>query len=131
MANAEEAHEEISNTIRNAILKKVSTVALRNYTYDPDRGVDLEVDLLVLLNYQLCLFEIKTGSKERKARKQLQMHKTCMINLQNKLSAKGLLFTEVKTFWVSWNKEKVVNTITNKEVHIADFLENPIPFLLE
>lgn len=54
-----------------------------------------------------------------------------MTYLQNEMSAQGLFFTEIKTFWVSWKESKVVNTTTDKEIHITEFLANPVPFLLQ
>ena len=127
----EEVHDDIIETIKEAIRKQVRITFRKNYVYNLDRDVAFEIDLIVLLNQHLYIFEIKTGIRERKARKQLQIHKSGLKLLQNKLSAKGLFFSEIKTFWVSWKEEKVVNTITNKETHLAEFLNNPLPFLLK
>ena len=127
----EEIHERIVETVRQAILRRLRAPIRKNYLYTPEKGVDLEIDMFVILNNIFCIFEIKTGTKEAKARKQLRMHQSCITNLQNDLSSEGLFFSTVRTFLVSWKEDKVVNTITNKEIHVTEFLENQIPFLLQ
>ena len=128
---ASEVHENIIETVRQAILRRINVTAIANHKYAIEEGDFFEIDLIALIDNKLCIFEIKTGKKLKKAIKQLKMHKSCMTYLQNEMNAQGLFFSEVKTFWVSWKEEKVVNTSTNREIHIAEFLENPLPFLLQ
>jgi len=53
------------------------------------KGEDIfYIDLIILVGYKLFLFEIKSGTKEKKARKQFAFHKKAFFNAQKK----GLFF---------------------------------------
>src|SRR3989338_1000598 len=97
----EEIHENLVELVMKAIIQKTNVVAITNHRYSILEGTVYEIDLIVLIDNKLCIFEIKTGIKKKKALKQLNMHKDCMDHLQNEMSAQGIFFSEIRTFWVS------------------------------
>lgn len=65
----EETHENIIEQIENAILRQVNASTIVNHKYMVEKEVFFEMDLLALFDNKLYIFEIKTGTKEKKARK--------------------------------------------------------------
>lgn len=129
----EEKHEKIIKEIEEAILKVTKAKTTINFDYKvSNKDTILSVDLIVLIDFKIILFEIKSGIKERKARKQLLFHKKAFINSQNKgFPIRNVFFSEIKTFWVSYQNRKVVNTETNKAIEYTGFINNPLTFLLK
>ena len=123
-----EEHENVIKEIKKKI-KKVYPKAriFENYEYLFE-GNYFYIDLLISIDFTLFIFEIKTGSKEKKARKQLDFHKKAISILQKDLSIRDILFSKIQTLWVSVKESKIVNTETNKEIYYDNFLANPIFF---
>ncbi len=112
-------HDEIINQIEEAILKNTKAETRANFNYTMEKRSDVfSIDLVVLINFKLFLFEIKSGNKETKARKQLNFHKKAFINSQKQgyPLKRNLLFSEVIILWVSYENQKIINTETNKEI---------------
>ena len=126
-------HEEIIKEIKEAILKYTKTLVLNNFGYSIEERKEIySIDILVLIGFKLFLFEVKTGTKEKKARKQLEFHKNSFMKSQKiSLPIKNIFFTEIKTFWVAYEKDKIINIETNEETTYINFINDPLSFLLK
>lgn len=129
----EEKHEGIIDEIKKAIFKKTKANITDNFCYSIEKRKEIfYIDLLVLISFTLILFEIKTGVKEKRARKQLAFHKKAFINSQKRcLPIKNIFFGKIKTFWVSYENKKIVNTKTNEEIEYTTFINDPLSFILK
>jgi len=124
-------HEQLVEQVKIAIQRNTQARLIKNFRYALEEA-EFEIDLLVLIEFTLCIIEAKVGVKERKARKQLAAHKSCILFQQPILQQKqNLMFSKVKTFWISLKERKVVETETNEEMEFYSFLENPIVFLMK
>lgn len=109
---------------------------IEEYSYELNIGGHTNkfyIDLLIQVNYMVCIFELKSGSKIRKAKKQLKFHKDTLLRnrLLFSISKKLEPFSEVKTFYVSEKNNFIVNLENEEEcVFNPTFLQNPIKFLL-
>ncbi len=91
------------------------------------------VDLLIQLNHIVCIFELKSGSKIRKAKKQLKFHKDTLLRNRYLFSISKKLepFSEVKIFYVPERDNIIINLENGEEcVFNPTFLQNPVKFLL-
>lgn len=130
----EEDHQEIINKLREIIEKLSKTNKVySSFKYKPfkKKYEDAEIDILAIIGCDLYLFEVKSGSKENKAKEQLNFHKEQLINLKNILSLRNKIsFSEVRLFRISGRDNIIENVETNEQMAFdPTFLENPLGFL--
>lgn len=131
----QEEHEKLIDELQKAIQSKLpKAVVLRSFKYKLTRKQKdpYVIDLAVLIDFNLLLFETKTGVKERKALKQLTFHKEALLSIRDLLAiSENLIFSEIKLFWITAKEGRIVNVDSNKEDYYLEFLQNPLPFILE
>lgn len=127
----EDKHDEIIEEIKVAIIKTNKARIWKNFNYSLyTNGEIYQIDLVVLIDFNLIIFEIKTGIKEKKARKQLEFHKKAFIEAQSKIKPiKNIQFSKIQIFWVTYEDEKIVNLETNEEMKYINFINDPLSFL--
>lgn len=108
---------------------------IEEYSYELNIGRytnKFYIDLLAQLNHIVCIFELKRGSKIKKAKKQLKFHKDTLLRNRYLFSISRRLepFREVKTFYVSERNNSIINLENGEEcVFNPTFLQNPVKFL--
>ena len=127
-------HELAINNIKNSIYKFDKKAELySNFIYNIKKKGRCEIDLLIYSKNNLFVFEIKSGTKEEKARKQLKFHKIQLVNLKYNLAMKyRFQFENIKFFWIPLKYNLIVNIDNNEQIAFnPTFLENPLLFLLK
>ncbi len=129
----EEEHDKIIEEIISSFKQKTKITAEKNFTYRiKGKPQEYQVDLLILIGFKLFIFEIKTGKKERKAKKQLDFHKKYIENNQQKIfTIYNLAFSEVNTLRVSKKEDKIINMNLKEETTFTSFLNDPLSFLIK
>jgi len=130
----ESEHDLIVQRISSSIKKTNKKIRIFTpFIYSPQRKSNLcEIDLAAFISNKICIFEIKSGSKENKAKKQLEFHKKQISVLRLRIANKyNLVFSAIKSFWVANEYNIIVNIETNEQIVFdPTLIENPLEFLL-
>ena len=138
------SHEILLKQIQEALIKdaKLKKIKIKIIGIDQvvegiyhNKRTEHFIDLILLLENRkrgvLFVFEVKTGSKEAKARKQLQAHKSLLLSSRNELAwVEDFDFDTVEIYWISEEQNRIVNMESQHEVAFnPTFLEDPFLFL--
>ena len=139
------SHEELMEKIIHALkegarLERVKIQFLRGnakfIVVRKSSKVEIVVDVVLLLENvksdTLFIFELKSGSKEKKAHKQLVAYSSLILASKEDIAMSEMIrFSRICSCWISEKENRIVIISEGKEQSLSEFFEFPFMFLLQ